>query len=330
MAMRMSLTKMGQGHKPFQWFFSRVKGSYFFRRRRMKPILFLAMVLTLCTLMLLAVGSRPCTEYVEDSAKPNDDFIADWDADDPRLASHIRSNYMIPPTSRETPYNLEEPLRRDHSQRKQSMAVDRIFKGKRDGFFVEMGAYDGETYSNTLYFERFLNWTGLLVEAGAINFANMLNKKRKAWLLKGCVHGAQKPEKRLFVEAMEVGSTEENMNRLKLSLMRLYRRCTVAKVWCFPLKSVMNVINVTKVDYFSLDVEGGELPILKSIPDSGIDVSVIQVEYSAFNGAFWNKDESHKRLTEMRDFVKIHMPKLKEYRTMALDVIFARPELSTI
>ena len=35
---------------------------------------------------------------------------------------------------------------------------------KRHGIFVEAGANDGVSQSNTLYFERYLNWRGLLVE----------------------------------------------------------------------------------------------------------------------------------------------------------------------
>ena len=35
---------------------------------------------------------------------------------------------------------------------------------KRRGFFVEAGANDGVSQSNTLYFERYLGWRGLLIE----------------------------------------------------------------------------------------------------------------------------------------------------------------------
>jgi len=58
---------------------------------------------------------------------------------------------------------------------------------QKDGFFVECGALDGETRSNTLYFERHLNWSGLLVEADPINFVNMEAKKRKAYLSHSCL-----------------------------------------------------------------------------------------------------------------------------------------------
>jgi hypothetical protein len=58
---------------------------------------------------------------------------------------------------------------------------------QREGFFVECGALDGETRSNTLHFERHLNWSGLLVEADPLNFARMVTKKRKAYLSPSCL-----------------------------------------------------------------------------------------------------------------------------------------------
>ena len=44
-----------------------------------------------------------------------------------------------------------------------------VFKGSlNNGFFVEAGADDFTTDSNTLYFEARKNWTGLLVEPNPI------------------------------------------------------------------------------------------------------------------------------------------------------------------
>ncbi|KAK1133372.1 hypothetical protein K0M31_011187 [Melipona bicolor] len=51
----------------------------------------------------------------------------------------------------------------------------------QNGFFVECGAYDGETRSNTLALERYLGWDGLLMEADPLNFSNM-DKNRNAYL----------------------------------------------------------------------------------------------------------------------------------------------------
>ena len=48
---------------------------------------------------------------------------------------------------------------------------------------------------------------------------------------------------------------------------------------CFPFYSMLLAINRTKIDYFSLDVEGQELNVLKTIPFDKLDISVLTVEY---------------------------------------------------
>lgn len=53
---------------------------------------------------------------------------------------------------------------------------------------------DGETRSNTLFFERFYGWTGLLIEADPLNFAKMLKKGRKAYLSPTCLSINPYPE----------------------------------------------------------------------------------------------------------------------------------------
>jgi hypothetical protein len=45
-------------------------------------------------------------------------------------------------------------------------------------------------------------------------------------------------------------------------------------VQCFPLYSYLLALNRTKVDYFSLDVEGSELDVLRTIPFEKLDIRV--------------------------------------------------------
>jgi hypothetical protein len=58
---------------------------------------------------------------------------------------------------------------------------------KTGGFFIECGALDVETRSNTLYLERFLGWSGLLVEANPTNVEMLKKVKRKAWFSPTCL-----------------------------------------------------------------------------------------------------------------------------------------------
>ena len=50
---------------------------------------------------------------------------------------------------------------------------------QKNGFFIECGAYDGETRSNTLNLERYYGWTEILIEADPINFNKILKKIEK-------------------------------------------------------------------------------------------------------------------------------------------------------
>ena len=45
-------------------------------------------------------------------------------------------------------------------------------------------------------------------------------------------------------------------------------------VQCFPLYSILLAVNRTTVDYLSLDVEGHEMQIIKTIPWHKINVTV--------------------------------------------------------
>jgi Methyltransferase FkbM domain len=48
---------------------------------------------------------------------------------------------------------------------------------------------------------------------------------------------------------------------------------------CFPIQSLMLAINKTRIDYFSLDVEGFELEVLQTVPWEKLDIRVVSVEY---------------------------------------------------
>ena len=52
-----------------------------------------------------------------------------------------------------------------YSQFKQDEYLETtIFKGYKNGFYVDVGAHDGISINNTLYFEKNNNWTGINIE----------------------------------------------------------------------------------------------------------------------------------------------------------------------
>ena len=68
---------------------------------------------------------------------------------------------------------------------------------------------------------------------------------------------------------------QQRSNRGKISNLALGKeREEHVEVQCFPIFSILTALNVTTVDYFSLDVEGNEFDILKTIPWKKVNIKV--------------------------------------------------------
>ena len=76
-------------------------------------------------------------------------MIQETDEFDPKLIEFVRSLIWKP--SKERKLNLTQPKRKDFSQIGQSKWVDKVLGERRNGFFIEAGGYDGETFSVKLF-----------------------------------------------------------------------------------------------------------------------------------------------------------------------------------
>ena len=148
---------------------------------KMKRILFFP-------LFLWKLDSIICGAFEE---KITDESLLDFDQYDERLSKALREKILNSPSRPEDPYNFSRPIQRInlHGQYEQPQIINReIFKNRvKNGFFIEAGAYDGEAYSNTLYYELKHNWTGILIEPNPDAFEELKMKHRKSWLLGHCL-----------------------------------------------------------------------------------------------------------------------------------------------
>lgn len=70
------------------------------------------------------------------------------------------------------------------------------------------------------------------------------------------------------------------------------------QVQCFPLYSVLKAMGNPHVDYFSLDVEGAEYPVLKSIPFDKTKITLVSAETNQQRTNFKGKREDIHKLME--------------------------------
>ena len=113
-------------------------------------------------------------------------------------------------------------------------------------------------------------------------------QKRKAYLFGHCLSTKPHPE---FVE-FDVSSTLGGIiyngirpGKDECGWCPPFRRRTI-KTQCFPLYSILQAIGNPTVHYFSLDVEGSEIEILKSIPFDKVDIKVLDVEHKHLGRVF--------------------------------------------
>ena len=99
------------------------------------------------------------------------------DQNDPELIKKIAEKFDKPDYEKGYNFSGSPDTKGQYGQ---AVEVEKLFKGKKNGFFIEAGAYDGENLSNTLLFEAKLNWTGLLVEPNPDLYQSLKSKNRKA------------------------------------------------------------------------------------------------------------------------------------------------------
>jgi FkbM family methyltransferase len=142
-----------------------------------------------------------------------------------------------------------------------------------NGVFVEAGANNGTSQSNTCHFERYRGWTGLLVEP-IPEMAALCRKNRPGSIVENCALGP--PER----EGTEMTLTYCNLMTVAEGglLAGEGRADHVARgaslqnvepydftVRCRTLSSLLDHHAIAYVDLLSLDVEGFEVEALKGL-----------------------------------------------------------------
>lgn len=162
------------------------------------------------------------------------------------------------------------------------------FPRRRDGFFVDLGAYDGVIWSNSLFFERESGWSGLCVEASPARFKDYQASGRSAPCLNvavgdqdgeapflevtdgmtmtGGLLGAYAPEQRAYVE--------QNAGAQQIVTVPVRR-----------LDGLLREHGVRHIDFLTADIEGGERAAIESLDPDEFTIDVMCLENLAADAA---------------------------------------------
>lgn len=147
------------------------------------------------------------------------------------------------------------------------------------GFFVEFGATDGKSYSNTYSLEKKFRWSGILAEP-AKTWHRDLSINRGCVIDHRCVWSSSGVNL-LFNEASEAEYSTVNSfsdSDLHTEIRKKGRSYFVQTI---DLQTLLNEHNAPKeISYLSIDTEGSELEILRAFNFDEYKFNFISVEHN--------------------------------------------------
>jgi len=172
------------------------------------------------------------------------------------------------------------------SQSREDRTLEKWFKDICHGTYMEIGGLDGVRFSNSYVYNKGLNWTGVLVEASPRNYQQLVRNRPNE------------------IANVHAGVCEEEMDlhwiesRPAVGGFQEFASPEFQKRWwskgqiqnaqvikCHTLEQIL----LDKVgpgfyfDFFSLDVEGAELSVLRSINFDLVGFGVIVMEVDGHN-----------------------------------------------
>lgn len=228
-------------------------------------------------------------------------------------ALHDRYGSRVVPISPDAIFDIG-----GYSQLGQDLLVNRLFGGV-PGVFVDVGAHDGLTLSNSWLLER-SGWTGLCIEPNPTVF----DRTAKARARVVCAAVGKAPGRSKFrvvdgygemLSGLESSQGRRELARIERDLGAHGGSWTTIEVEVRRLDEILRTEGIDRVDYLSIDVEGGEAGVLASVDLAEFDVGLVTIE---------NNYRSRKLRQVMR-----HQGYLQLF-SIGHDDVFIQPKLSRL
>lgn len=175
------------------------------------------------------------------------------------------------------------------------------------GAFIEIGALNGVSLSNSWHFEKRWDWRGLLIEGHPSNSAALrVNQpsRANAAIFTASVCGIDltgAPGRLQFTSKGDAtGAAREHADPKFIQGWHASDTASVS-VDCVPLQHMLDATGIHDVDLFSLDVEGAELAVLQTVDWTVTNIHAILVELDAHNP---EKDQRVRDFLQAQHFVQ--------------------------
>ncbi len=166
-----------------------------------------------------------------------------------------------------------------YSQIGQDIEVLKYYKGKKNGFFVEIGASDGIKFSNTFLLEKKYGWKGICVEPIPKNYSLLCKNRPNSKCCDKAVYNISNLEVTFDIAQYDLLSGITNNIDCHKNVVD--KKKTQITVQTISLTDLLDNYNApTFIDYLSLDTEGSEYEILKTFDFNKYKFGLIDVEHN--------------------------------------------------
>lgn len=160
-----------------------------------------------------------------------------------------------------------------------------IFRGFKNGFYVDVGAHDGVSINNTLYFEKNHNWKGINIEPIkkifdklVINRPDDINLNYAICNYNGETEFLCNTGYTEMISGIKDTFDPRHWERLQRENNQTGATTELIKVNTKKLETIFDEYNVSHINYLSIDVEGAEFEVIKSINFDKVFIDVIGFE----------------------------------------------------
>lgn len=169
-----------------------------------------------------------------------------------------------------------------HSQIEQDKYfIENVSNYKRDGVFLDVGAHDGVTESNTYTLEKFLGWTGICIEANPLLIPACITNRPNSKVINATVWDK--------VTTLEIEQPEEDTYNSMLTRIaniphnehyfeEEFKKSNKSLVRTSTLGNLLGDSSI-HFDYVSIDIEGAELQALKGVNWKYTTIDYMTVEW---------------------------------------------------
>jgi FkbM family methyltransferase len=166
--------------------------------------------------------------------------------------------------------------------------IHELFDFKNDGYFVDIGAHNGISLSNTKFLEE-LGWTGICIEPHPNVFKQLVENRKcekincALWENDTKVNFLSLSGYTEMLSGIYESYDSRHYNRI-LNELKIYGGNS--EMIEIDAKKFESVVTRKKIDFLSIDTEGSELQILGMINFDEYDIKVICVENNFFEEKF--------------------------------------------